>query len=65
MELGATRFPITFFNSNILPSDEKKEKLTNFIELAILESQFSGMTHITNLTKMPHLLVYLSIHQVG
>ena len=57
MELGATRFPITFFNSNILPSDEKKEKLTNFIELAILESQFSGMTHITNLTRMHHLLV--------
>ena len=36
-ELGAIRFPRIFFNSNTWYWDEKKAKLTNFIELAILE----------------------------
>ena len=36
-ELGGIRFPLIFFNSNTWYWDEKKAKLANFIELAILE----------------------------
>ena len=47
---SAIRFPSIFFNSNTWYRDEKKTKLTNFIELTILKSM---RTHITNSTRMP------------
>ena len=51
-ELGAIRFPRIFFNSNTWYWDENKAKLTNFIELAILEFWCPKRTHNTNSTKM-------------
>ena len=52
-ELGAIRFPRIFFNSNTWYWDEKKVKLTNFIELAILEFGCPKRTHNTNSSRMP------------
>ena len=52
-ELGAIRFPRIFFNSNTWYWDENKAKLTNFIELAILEFWCPKRTHNTKSTKMP------------
>ena len=56
-ELGAIRFPRIFFNSNTWYWDENKAKLTNFIELAILEFWCPKRTHNTKSTRMP-LYVY-------
>ena len=52
-ELGAIRFPLIFFNSNTWYWDEKKAKVTNFIELAILEFGCPKRTHNTNSTRLP------------
>ena len=52
-ELGAIRFPRIFFNSNTWYWDEKKAKLTNFIELAILEFWCPKRTHNTKSTLLP------------
>ena len=61
LKIGAIRFPVTFFNSNILPWDEKKAKLKEFIELALLEFGCPGMTHITNFTRIPLHMVSSNI----
>ena len=53
-ELGAIRFPRIFFNSNTWYWDENKAKLTNFIELAILEFWCPKRTHNTKSTLLPH-----------
>ena len=58
-ELGAIRFPRIFFNSNTWYWDENKAKLTNFIELAILEFWCPKRTHNTKSTLLPH--IYKSI----
>ena len=52
-ELGAIRFPRIFFNSNTWYWDENKAKLTNFIELAILEFWCPKRTHNTKSTLLP------------
>ena len=54
-ELGGIRFPLIFFNSNTWYWDEKKAKLTNFIELAILEFWCPKRTHNTKSTKKGNL----------
>jgi len=41
----------------VLPCDKKTAKVTNFIELAILEFGCPGMTHFTNFTRMPLMLL--------
>ena len=56
-ELGAIRFPRIFFNSNTWYWDENKAKLTNFIELAILEFWCPKRTHNTKSTLLPHTLL--------
>ena len=56
-ELGAIRFPRIFFNSNTWYWDENKAKLTNFIELAILEFWCPKRTHNTKSTLLP--LIYM------
>ena len=63
-ELGAIRFPRIFFNSNTWYWDENKAKLTNFIELAILEFWCPKRTHNTKSTLLPLLLGFaFSFHQ--
>ena len=61
-ELGAIRFPRIFFNSNTWYWDENKAKLTNFIELAILEFWCPKRTHNTKSTLLPLNLVPISCH---
>ena len=56
-ELGAIRFPRIFFNSNTWYWDENKAKLTNFIELAILEFWCPKRTHNTKSTLLPLVLL--------
>ena len=60
-ELGAIRFPRIFFNSNTWYWDENKAKLTNFIELAILEFWCPKRTHNTKFTRMPLALLVVVI----
>ena len=61
-ELGAIRFPRIFFNSNTWYWDENKAKLTNFIELAILEFWCPKRTHNTKSTLLPlHQLIFAFI----
>ena len=60
-ELGAIRFPRIFFNSNTWYWDENKAKLTNFIELAILEFWCPKRTHNTKSTLLPLYKVQVQI----
>ena len=64
-ELGAIRFPGIFFNSNTWYWDEKKAKLTNFIELAILEFWCPKRTHNTKSTLLPLEYLCLFSHLIG
>ena len=60
-ELVAIRFLLIFFNSNTWYWDEKKAKLTKFIELAILEFGCPKRTHNTNSTRFPLLFMLVAL----
>ena len=54
--MGQTRWPSIFSSLDVIGSHKSKPNLNILFKLRILVFQCPGRTHITNFTRMPHLL---------